>query len=1480
MSQIAYADFETGAVGSAFAAESGLTFPATTGLNLDGNFCLLNNTSAAKILMSTAVDTNSGNVILDGLARFNAPSTNSGCQPFLRCTDNTTANFLTTASHCRMAWACGSAVASFSLIRFNGTTTGGSGAHTLATLTVTSATISADETFHWYFTGNGNAYTFELQQVTGANAGKWLTSSNTWQTSRTAAISVTDNAGTFGGQLLAASTAGYYGVRTSSTSGSNTYLDDVQLSDLSTNAIGHTLAASPGSVATGSPSTITATLVPSPTGGTTLSASTVITLVDNLASTISGTITIANGSTTGTATVTPTAVGTHNITSTHTGGGYTGGNGSTSFAGTTPGAASFTVTGGASIGTVGVASSNFTVTPNAATTDTFTPSAIGGLTGTFSPTSLGFSSSATPQTFTFTPTSQSSGAIQVASTNGLTNSTGLRPFVAVTSALASQTFESSGSLPAGYVGSMSVDTTGALAGANSLLNNAATAEVTTYGTLDGAGGNCQVSWLGKGTTIGSNSGFQPFLRSSVAAADSTAFMAGNSYRAACAMGSGVTTWDIRYRTGGVDTVVGTAVSFNQLLKDSGWYRYFLSANGSSLQFEIQQVRDDANPSTNGQWAKADGTGWQASRVACLSGTNTSLTSAGYSGIRTSGPAGASLYVDDFVLADLSVPATGFSLSASPGSVSVGSPSTITATLTGGTALTAPLVITLADNLAGSTSGTITINNGSTTGTATRTPSATGTHNITSTYTGGNGGMTTGSTSFAATSALATIAANDSNWVSSPGNWDVRSSSLAVAANHGAWRRIGFTGTSCVANFNLSSLTGASVPTNKYPKIAWSIDNGAWQTAQIAATVSLATGLASGTHSLQLVLADVVAASDSAQTVVYDRYVTPVQSLYLSGLTVDSGAASASVPSYLAARARQVLVFGNSMSAGTIVIALDSSGVGNSDGRYTWGVALGEALNADVGLCAWPGQSYDGGGSGGVPRFYDPTTQGASTLANITQGRARSFTGITDAFFAHGVIEASDPSSSVIASLGYARSLLPAGAKMWQVIPFGGRWRSQVTAAVATYKANSGDSLAYVLDLGTPGETGLAQTSAGGGTATKQALDGYHPNQERQAQLGAMEAKALQAIEGGTTPATAYLVDLGTDAPVAGERYRGTIRLPAGTTLAADATITLAGGNITYSATQGGTLASPGTAILNHVAGVGAFYWSPTAAGGVTPTATNGSGLTNPTIAPVTASAAPAAAAATAYAVKGIPSNPVVGATYTASVVLNNPASASGTVTPTASSGITYGAALTLASGGISGDITVLFTQAGTYAPAFTHTGLGFSGDPTLSAITAVAPSSGGDPATIAAAVVSLLNTTAIPVTVKGFGDVSTDPATGGATAMNNMKADFLADPVQVADIGTDAATKSAALIGVLGQDAGTISASPAPNTTTFSATGSKLTAPTNGYVGMFAVTQGVSGQLRRLIVSHQVVGSRHDFVIDGTNPLPAAPAAGSTIILG
>jgi hypothetical protein len=72
---------------------------------------------------------------------------------------------------------------------------------------------------------------------------------------------------------------------------------------------------------------------------------------------------------------------------------------------------------GPTSGNVGVASTNFTLTPAATTTDTVTPSD-GGAGGTFTPTSLSWAASAAAKTFTYTPATTGPISLTVTSANG------------------------------------------------------------------------------------------------------------------------------------------------------------------------------------------------------------------------------------------------------------------------------------------------------------------------------------------------------------------------------------------------------------------------------------------------------------------------------------------------------------------------------------------------------------------------------------------------------------------------------------------------------------------------------------------------------------------------------------------------------------------------------------------------------------------------------------------------------------------------------------------------------------------------------------------------------------------------------------------------------------------------------------------------------------------------------------------------------
>ena len=78
-----------------------------------------------------------------------------------------------------------------------------------------------------------------------------------------------------------------------------------------------------------------------------------------------------------------------------------------------------------------------------------------------------------------------------------------------------------------------------------------------------------------------------------------------------------------------------------------------------------------------------------------------------------------------------------------------------------------------------------------------------------------------------------------------GRWDRRTPDRAITVNSGSFALARFAGTGATARFDLS------VNKPPLPTIAWRIDEGEWQEAEIAAQVALGENLAAGPHTVML-----------------------------------------------------------------------------------------------------------------------------------------------------------------------------------------------------------------------------------------------------------------------------------------------------------------------------------------------------------------------------------------------------------------------------------------------------------------------------------------------------------------------------------------------------------------------------------------------------------------------------------------------------
>lgn len=88
-----------------------------------------------------------------------------------------------------------------------------------------------------------------------------------------------------------------------------------------------------------------------------------------------------------------------------------------------------------------------------------------------------------------------------------------------------------------------------------------------------------------------------------------------------------------------------------------------------------------------------------------------------------------------------------------------------------------------------------------------------------------------------------------------GRWDLRAAKRAITVNSGSYVRARFSGTILSASFDVAVNQPHCECTahGSYPTIAWQIDGGKWQEAEIAASVKLAGRLAAGRHTVMLMV---------------------------------------------------------------------------------------------------------------------------------------------------------------------------------------------------------------------------------------------------------------------------------------------------------------------------------------------------------------------------------------------------------------------------------------------------------------------------------------------------------------------------------------------------------------------------------------------------------------------------------------------------
>jgi lysophospholipase L1-like esterase len=195
-----------------------------------------------------------------------------------------------------------------------------------------------------------------------------------------------------------------------------------------------------------------------------------------------------------------------------------------------------------------------------------------------------------------------------------------------------------------------------------------------------------------------------------------------------------------------------------------------------------------------------------------------------------------------------------------------------------------------------------------------------------------------------------------------GRWDRRAPDRAITVNSGSYVRARFDGTGVAATFDLT------VNKPPLPTIAWQIDGGDWQEAEITAKVTLAENLPAGPHTLWLMARGM----DEHQS----RWSPPlVASLTFTGLEIAGGKLADPLPEWDKPK-RTMEIIGDSITEGVLVHPKrdgKSTWCWQTDGRLAYSGQTAIKLNAEWRQVGFGAQGVTHGGSGGsapAPAAFD------------------------------------------------------------------------------------------------------------------------------------------------------------------------------------------------------------------------------------------------------------------------------------------------------------------------------------------------------------------------------------------------------------------------------------------------------------------------------------------------------------------------------
>jgi hypothetical protein len=323
------------------------------------------------------------------------------------------------------------------------------------------------------------------------------------------------------------------------------------------------------------------------------------------------------------------------------------------------------------------------------------------------------------------------------------------------------------------------------------------------------------------------------------------------------------------------------------------------------------------------------------------------------------------------------------------------------------------------------------------------------------------------------------------------------SHYALWVNPGSYFKTMFTGRSAILSIEVTG-----VASDQPPKVAWSIDDGPFQTGEVHSgsnELPLAKGLEIKAHSVRFLF--------SASDANVNRWLLPVEGLKIYGMILDPGSSLLFPSQSIALSPKKIIFFGDSITEGAWVLGNSDRKIDGryvdwvrfSDARLSWTRAVALALNAEYGTVGFGGTGWVHTATPFVPAlpeswqfYFDNHSRLADGQLVPTPDYVIVNMGTND--------RDRNISTALTTVLRQIRNAAGPGADIILIVPFGQMNRDPIVDAALKVE----DQHLFTIDLGPQWAYGISHY----GHSSLRSFDGVHPAATATAEYATAVATAI------------------------------------------------------------------------------------------------------------------------------------------------------------------------------------------------------------------------------------------------------------------------------------------------------------------------------------------------------------------------------------